>query len=78
MLTQLYMYMYMCGVNQYFAYLFYMVNSWHRYARKETAHLFDPFKAFDYIESNHETYLFLIKDKFFFMRAQHVLSYHLI
>ena len=40
--------------------------------------LFDLFKAFDYIESSHKSDFFLRKDLFFIMRAQHVLSYHLI
>ena len=42
----------------------------------EPSLLFDMFKAIDYIENNHKSIFFLIKDPFFFMRAQHVLSYH--
>ena len=40
--------------------------------------LFDPFKAFDYIESSLKSGIFTRKDRFSFMRAQHVMSYHLI
>ena len=39
--------------------------------------LFDLFKAFDEIGSAVTHRIFLRKDLFFFMRAHHVLSYHL-
>ena len=45
---------------------------------KEPSLLFDLFKALDQIESNNKSDIFLRKDLFSFMRAQHVLSYHLI
>jgi len=40
--------------------------------------LFDLFKAFDKFESGHKSDIFIRKDLFSFMRAQHVMSYHLI
>ena len=41
--------------------------------------VFDLFKAFDHIESSHESDFFsLRKDRFICMRAQIVMSYHLI
>ena len=48
-------------------------------ARKKQYMLFDLIKAFDQIERSHK-YFFLILEIDFFsiMRAQHVLSYHLI
>ena len=47
-------------------------------ARKAQYMLFDLFKAFDYIESSRKSGIFTQKDPFSFMRAQHVMSYHLI
>ena len=49
-----------------------------RCARKAQYLLYDLFKAFDYIESSHKSGIFTRKDPFFCMRAQHVMSYHLI
>ena len=49
-----------------------------RCARKAQSMVFDFFKAFDYIESSHKSGIFTRKDLFSFMRAQHVVSYHLI
>ena len=40
--------------------------------------LLDLFKAFDDIESSNKSGIFTRKDPFSFMRAQHVMSYHLI
>ena len=49
-----------------------------RCARKAQYLLFNLFKAFDYIESSHKTGIFTRKDPLSFMRAQHVMSYHLM
>ena len=38
--------------------------------------LFDMFKACDEIENSHKSDIFFIRKDFYFMRAQHVLSYH--
>ena len=46
-------------------------------AGKEQYLLNDLFKAFDFIERNHRSDVILRKDLFSFMRAQHVLNYHL-
>ena len=43
----------------------------------EQSLLFHLFKAFDKIESRHKSDIFFRKDLFSFMRAKHVLSYHL-
>ena len=40
--------------------------------------LFDLFKAFDQFESSHSRISFIRKDLFCSMRAQHILSYHII
>ena len=49
-----------------------------RCARQKQLLLFDLFKTFHFFESSHKSNFFLRKDLFSFMRAQLVLSYHLI
>ena len=53
----------------------YLIN---RCARKEQSLLFNLYKAFDQFESRHKSGIFIRKDLFSIMRAQHVISYHLI
>ena len=45
--------------------------------RQAQSLLFDLVKAFHYIESSHKFDIFIRKDLYSFMRAQHVMSYHL-
>ena len=58
-----------------------MINRWklrNRCARKEQSPLFELFQSFDWIEICHNSDVFLHKDPFPFLRAQHVLSCHII
>ena len=49
-----------------------------RCARQEQSLLFDLYKAFDKLVSSHKHNIFLRRDLFSFMLAQHVMSYLLL
>ena len=50
----------------------------HMCARKEQSLLFDLYKAFDLSNGSHKSDIFIRKNLFSLMHAQHVMRYHLI